>query len=310
MDTIASTCGLLWCVHFPLVSWLLIQVQQNGGVGFVCKRGEIWDVGGSVQTRGNRGAAAWADSFWKYLPGNMRGAWYPLLFIEKSTKGRIWLLHSVHWGGRRFRPPGSSTCEPRLALRSVGMGERVYTRSCRVLLVCARPPLGVVGVVMAAGGAGVAGRICGAIVVAAPCTVSGVPLLGPPHPRCCRSCNQSSTGCSCSAVVTCATSVAVLDMASSTTGTSPLSSMLPSAHVLAMRWTRWARGQQAAARLQETLSKFFLALGVLLFLLACKLGSACAWWRRRVYMSTSAFSFWSLVLFGACPTLRGTSCAA
>ena len=151
-------------------------------------------------------------------------------------------------------------------------------------------------------------RARGATIGAARCIVLGIPAAGLPHPRCYRCCIMSSIPCSSSATGTSTTSAAALATASSTTGRSPLPSMPPSAHHQRMRRTRWARGQQAAARLQETLSKFFLALGVLLFLLSCELAfaSACC---RRTGRSASTCSSWSLVLSGACPTLRGTSCS-
>ena len=225
----------------------------------------------------------------------MRAPWYLLDSVEKSAS-RIFVCYFPRWtGAPSCRCLQTTVREPQTTWRAVGMVARVGTPCHRVTMPyrhrhrAAGDDIGVDGAAV---------HVRGATIGVAPCTVCGVPLLGPPHPRCYRSCSQSSTGCSRSAVEIYVTFVAVLDMASSTTGTSPLSSMLPSAHVLAMRRTRWARGQQAAARLQETLSKFFLALGVLLCLLSAS-----------TFSSTSAFSFWSLVLSGACPTLRGTSCS-
>ena len=105
--------------------WRRFRLHLGGNLG----------RGGSVQTRGYRGAAAWAGTLQVGLPGNMGGAWYPLHPVEKSTKGRKSCYNSGHLGGRVCRPPGLSTCEPRVALQPVGMGERVYTRSRRVLVV-------------------------------------------------------------------------------------------------------------------------------------------------------------------------------
>ena len=136
----------------------------------------------------------------------MRAPWYPLDSVEKSAN-RIFVCYFPRWtGAPSCRCLQTTVREPLTTWWAVGMVARVGTPCHRVTMPY-RHRHRAAGDDIGVDGAAVHAR--GATIGVAPCTVCGVPLLGPPHPRCYRSCSQSSTGCSRSAVATYVTFAAV-----------------------------------------------------------------------------------------------------